>query len=169
MAGAGVLEVLEVLVEPKSLSKEEVAKAEGHHAEALMRLIHRVTASSAGRTTMELNIRQRLVLQCLGLDGDQPIAAMGQRLGLSPSTMTGLVDRLEEQDYLTRRPHASDRRVTLLTLSEKGNLAFSRERDFYRSLVDEILGTLGWDAKQVVLRALGALHASETDDRATAA
>jgi len=152
-----------------SKSEEEIARAEGRHAEALMRLIHRVTASNAGRTTMELNIRQRLVLQCLGLEGDQPIVAIGQCLGLSPSTMTGLVDRLEEQGYLTRRPHASDRRVTLLTLSHEGALVFGRERDFYRSLVDEILGTLGWDAKQVVLRALGALHSSGADDRATAA
>ena len=118
---------------------------------------------------MELNIRQRLVLQCLGLEGDQPMAAIGQRLGLSPSTMTGLVDRLEEQGYLRRKPHASDRRVTLLALSRKGNAAFGRETDFYRSLVNEILETLGEDAKQVVLHALGALHASKGGSRATAA
>jgi DNA-binding MarR family transcriptional regulator len=62
-----------------------------------MRLIHQVTASNLERPTMELNVRQRLILQCLGLEGDQSIAAIGQRLGLSPSTMTGLVDRLEEQ------------------------------------------------------------------------
>ena len=134
-----------------------------------MRLIHQVTSSNAGRATMELNIRQRLVLQCLGLEGDLSIVAIGQHLGLSPSTMTGLVDRLEEQGYLRRRPHASDRRVTLLALSRKGALAFGRERDFYRSLVDEILGTLGEDAKQVVLHALGALHSSNVASSDTAA
>jgi len=134
-----------------------------------MRLIHQVTASSSDRPTLELNVRQRLILQCLGLDGDQPIAAIGQRLGLSPSTMTGLVDRLEDQGYVQRWSHASDRRVTVLTLSRKGNATFSRETDFYRSLVDEILETLGEDAKQVVLRALGALHAPNGGARASAA
>jgi DNA-binding MarR family transcriptional regulator len=154
-----------------AVSREEagVAKAGGRHAEALMRLIHQVTASNLERPTMELNVRQRLVLQCLGLEGDQPIAAIGQRLGLSPSTMTGLVDRLEEQGYVRRRPHASDRRITVLVLSRKGNAAFSRETDFYRSLVNEILGTLGEDAKQVVLHALGALHGSNGGARASAA
>jgi DNA-binding MarR family transcriptional regulator len=134
-----------------------------------MRLIHQVTASSSERATMELNIRQRLVLQCLGLDGEQSIAAIGQRLGLSPSTMTGLVDRLEEQGHVKRRPHASDRRVTVLALSRKGNAAFSREINWYRSLVDEILESLGGDAKQVVLRALGALNSSKGETSATAA
>ena len=144
-------------------------KAASLDAEALMRLIHRVSASNFERATLELNLRQRLILQCLGLQGDQPIAAIGQRLGLSPSTMTGLVDRLEEQGYVKRRPHAADRRVTLLTLSRKGHGAFAREIDWYRSLVDEIFGSLGEDAREVVLQALRALRSSETEHRATAA
>jgi len=144
-------------------------KAGSRQAEALMRLIHRVSASSSERATLELNLRQRLILQCLGLEGDQSIAAIGQRLGFSPSTMTGLVDRLEEQGYLKRRPHASDRRVTLLALSRKGNAAFLREIVWYRSLVDEIFGSLGEDAKQVVLHALETLRSANDEARATAA
>jgi DNA-binding MarR family transcriptional regulator len=153
-----------------SESKTAAPAAGSRDAEALMRLIHRVSASHSERATMELNLRQRLILQCLGLEGDQSIASIGQRLGLSPSTMTGLVDRLEEQGYLKRRPHASDRRVTLLTLSRKGERAFAREIDWYGSLVEEIFGSLGEDAKRVVLRALGALRSSNHDEaRASAA
>jgi len=146
-----------------------VGKAGSLDAEALMPLVHRVSASNLERATQELNLRQRLILQCLGLHGDQPIVAIGQRLGLSPSTMTGLVDRLEEQGYVKRRPHASARRVTLLTLSAKGDAAFAREIDWYRSLVDEIFGSLGEEARQVVLDALQALRPSDSEDRATAA
>lgn len=153
----------------RQTERSAILRADGPHAEALMRLIHQVSASNSGRATMELNVRQRLVLQCLGLYGDLPIAAIGQRLGLPPSTMTGLVDRLEEQGYVKRRAHASDRRITLLALSRKGSTAFARERDWYRSLVDEILGSLGEEAKQVVLRALGALHSSQGETSADAA
>jgi DNA-binding MarR family transcriptional regulator len=152
-----------------SESKTVAPAAGSREAEALMRLIHRVSASHSERATLELNLRQRLILQCLGLEGDQSIASIGQRLGLSPSTMTGLVDRLEEQGYLKRRPHRSDRRVTLLTLSRKGSRAFAREIDWYGSLVDEIFGSLGEDAKQVVLRALATLRASDDEARASAA
>jgi DNA-binding MarR family transcriptional regulator len=151
------------------VSDGDATKARNREAEALMRLVHRVSASNSERATMELNLRQRLILQCLGLEGDQPIAAIGQRLGFSPSTMTGLVDRLEEQGYLKRRPHVSDRRVTLLALSHKGAGAFARETDWYRSLVDEIFGSLGEEAKQVVTRALGALRIANDEKRATAA
>ena len=153
------------------MSEDEAAadKAGSRQAEALMRLIHRVSASNSERATLELNLRQRLILQCLGLEGNQPIAAIGQRLGFSPSTMTGLVDRLEKEGYLKRRPHASDRRVTLLALSRRGNAAFLREIDWYHSLVEEIFGSLGEEARQVVLHALETLRNANDEARATAA
>jgi MarR family 2-MHQ and catechol resistance regulon transcriptional repressor len=134
--------------------------AEENHARAMMRLIHQVTAGHPERTTLELNVRQRLVIQSLGIAGSRPIAAIGQQLGLTPSTMTGLVDRLEEQGYLRREAHPSDRRATVLRLTRKGETAFQREIEFYRALVDETLSALGEDAKKLVLAALDCLGRS---------
>lgn len=134
--------------------------AEDPHARAMMRLIHQVTAGHPERTTLDLNVRQRLVIQSLGIAGSRSIAAIGQQLGLTPSTMTGLVDRLEEQGYLRREAHPSDRRATVLRLTRKGETAFEREVEFYRALVDETLSALGEDAKKLVLAALDCLGRS---------
>src|SRR5512139_366275 len=134
--------------------------AEGNHARAMMHLIHQVTAGHPERTTLDLNVRQRLVIQSLGIAGSRPIAAIGQQLGLTPSTMTGLVDRLEEQGYLRREAHPSDRRATVLRLTRKGETAFQREVEFYRALVDESLSALGDDAKHLMLEALTCLSRS---------
>jgi len=137
--------------------------AEEVHARAMMHLIHRVTAGHPERATLELNVRQRLIIQSLGTTGGRPIAAIGQQLGLTPSTMTGLVDRLEEQGYLRREAHPSDRRATVLRLTRKGENAFQREVEFYRVLVDETLSALGVDAKKLVLAALDCLARSTPD------
>ena len=132
----------------------------GRHARAMMRLIHQVTAGHPERTTLELNVRQRLIIQSLGIGGRRPIAAIGQQLGLTPSTMTGLVDRLEEQGFLRREAHPSDRRATVLRLTRKGETAFRREVEFYRALLGETLAALGDDAKRLMLDALGCLETS---------
>jgi len=137
--------------------KRASTTAEDTHGRAIMRLIHHVTAGHPERTTLDLNVRQRLVIQSLGIAGSRPIAAIGQHLGLTPSTMTGLVDRLEEQGYLRREAHPSDRRATVLRLTRKGETAFEREVEFYRTLVDETLSALGEDAKKLVLAALDCL------------
>ncbi len=129
-----------------------------------MRLLHFMDAASVGRPTMELDLRTRRVVQVLGLS-KRPltIIAVGQRLGISPSTMTGLADRLEQQGYLARRPHASDRRATVLALTRKGSILFRRELDFYRRLIDQALAPLGERERKLILRALERLPAPESN------
>ncbi|MEB2283716.1 MAG: hypothetical protein B6D46_15720 [Polyangiaceae bacterium UTPRO1] len=145
----------------KTTASKRARTPDDTHARAMMRLIHQVTAGHPERTTLDLNVRQRLVIQSLGIAGSRPIAAIGQQLGLTPSTMTGLVDRLEEQGYLRREAHPSDRRATVLRLTPKGETAFRREVEFYRALVDETLAALGDDAKALVLAALDCLGRSK--------
>ncbi len=124
---------------------------------AIMRLLHAMDAASNGRSAMELDLRQRRLVQVLGLAGPLPIAAAGGRLGVSPSTMTGLADRLEQQGYLARRPHPTDRRATVLELTAKGRRLFEREKDFYARLIGRTLDTLEEPARRQVLAALANL------------
>ncbi len=137
-----------------TLTSKQKQTVEEHHARAMMHLIHQITAGHPERATLDLNVRQRLIIQALGSGGERPIAVVGQQLGLTPSTMTGLVDRLEEQGYVRRQAHPSDRRAILLHLTRKGESAFRREVEFYRTLVEETLSALGNDAKQLMLDAL---------------
>ena len=55
-----------------------------------------------------------------------PMRAMGEKLSCDASFMTGMVDRLEEDGLIERRPDPGDRRVTLIALTAKG--AEFRER-----------------------------------------
>jgi DNA-binding MarR family transcriptional regulator len=49
-----------------------------------------------------------------------PTGALADRLGLDPSNLTSVVDRLEARGLVTRRAHRDDRRVKVLTLTESG-------------------------------------------------
>jgi len=126
-------------------------------AVALMRLLHYMDAASAGRAAMEMDLRARRVVQALGLAGATPIVAVAQGLGISPSTMTGLADRLQREGYVRRRPHKTDRRVSVLELTAKGKRLFDKEKGFYRRLVDEALNQLEAREKRLVLDALSRL------------
>jgi len=124
-----------------------------------MRLLHFMDAASAGRETMELDLRARRVVQALGLDGPAPTVAVAQGLGISPSTMTGLADRLERDGYVRRSPHPTDRRTTVLALTAKGRRLFAREKAFYGRLIDEALAPLDEIQTRLVMQALGRLPA----------
>jgi len=124
-----------------------------------MRMLHFMDAASAGRDAMDLDLRARRVVQALGLAGPTAIVAVAQGLGISPSTMTGLADRLEREEYLRRRPHETDRRATVLELTAKGLRLFAREKEFYCRLIDQALSPLDRQATQHILEALSRLPA----------
>lgn len=45
---------------------------------------------------------------------------LADALGVTPRNVTGLVDGMEETGYVTRQPHPTDRRATLVTLTDHG-------------------------------------------------
>jgi DNA-binding MarR family transcriptional regulator len=63
---------------------------------------------------------QYAVLRVLWEHDGQSAADVGARLVLDSATMTGLVDRLSQAGLVERRPHAVDRRVNLVSLTDAG-------------------------------------------------
>ena len=52
--------------------------------------------------------------------GALPMTRMGARLQVHPTSVTNAVDRLEAVGMVARRPHPTDRRTTLVELTEPG-------------------------------------------------
>ena len=125
--------------------------------EGLMRLVHVIEAKHQARPTSSLDLRARMLIQELGLNGETPILRVRRDLGLSPSTLTSLADRLERDGYLERRRHPTDRRTVVLALTPAGKRAFVAEKEFYRHLIDDSLQSLDAEARAHVLASLGGL------------
>lgn len=45
---------------------------------------------------------------------------LAERIGLTPSTVTSLLDRLQTADFVRRSAHPTDRRMTVITLTDSG-------------------------------------------------
>ncbi len=63
---------------------------------------------------------EALVLLSFSQRGSLPMRLMGERLQLHPTSITNLVDRLESDGLARRLPHPSDRRTTLVELTDAG-------------------------------------------------
>ena len=61
-----------------------------------------------------------LLTVLLGPDGRRPLGRIARAMMVHPTTITQVVDRLEEQKLLVRVPHPSDRRTTLASLTPRG-------------------------------------------------
>jgi DNA-binding MarR family transcriptional regulator len=69
---------------------------------------------------VEISYQQLNVLY-LVRTGGASMADMARYLGVAPTVITGLVDRLESRGLIRREPHPSDRRRIQLVLTERGN------------------------------------------------
>jgi DNA-binding MarR family transcriptional regulator len=63
---------------------------------------------------------EALVLLYFSRRGALPMRVMGQRLQLHPTSVTNIVDRLEADRLVKRIPHPTDRRTTLVEITEAG-------------------------------------------------
>jgi DNA-binding MarR family transcriptional regulator len=66
---------------------------------------------------------EALMLLYFSRRGALPLGKMGARLQVHPTSVTNLVDGLEQQGYAVRIPHPSDRRTTLAEITESGRAA----------------------------------------------
>src|SRR4051794_19143728 len=70
---------------------------------------------------------QRLVIRVLGQLPDATASQISDILGLHPSTLTGVLSRLEREKLIQRRPDAVDRRRVRFRLTPGGR-RIDRER-----------------------------------------
>ena len=63
---------------------------------------------------------EALVLLYFSRQGSLPLGKMGDRLMLHPTSVTNIIDRLEDQGLVRRVPHPTDRRTTLAEITDDG-------------------------------------------------
>jgi len=85
------------------------------------------------------------VLWALQESGPVVMRALSQRLGISPRTVTGLIDALEADGWVTRTPHPDDRRATIIAITPAAETALASLRDSYEGLAHDLLGDLPAD------------------------
>jgi DNA-binding MarR family transcriptional regulator len=91
-------------------------------------LVHALEVRSK-RMARELGVTgpQRLVIRVLGRAPHMTASDLASTLGIHPSTLTGILGRLEKQGMLVRRADPDDRRRSRFQLTRRGK-QIDRER-----------------------------------------
>ena len=87
---------------------------------------------------------EALVLLCFSSRGSLPLGKMGERLQVHPTSITSIVQRLEADGLVARRPHPDDGRAVLAEVTAAGrDLVEAATADLVRA--DFALGALADD------------------------
>ncbi len=87
---------------------------------------HTLHALSAALSDLNLSAAEINALANLGAGGTLSVRQLSERTGTRASTLTGLLDRLENRGYLVREVDPADRRSFRLPLTDQGREVAAR-------------------------------------------
>ncbi len=98
-----------------SVDKAAVAAATMNFVKAFDGWLRRASVSQAGESVPRLQL-----LYELHCNGPRKMADLADTLGVTPRAVTTLVDALEGEELVRRRPHPTDRRITMIDITGDG-------------------------------------------------
>ena len=105
-----------------------------------------------------MGLTEFAVLEALYHEGPLALGEIGDRIVLTSGTITYVVDKLEDQGALRRRPSEQDRRRTLAELTEFGRAHIARLLPERAALLQRLMSALSVEEKQeaaALLKRLG--------------
>ena len=88
----------------------------------------------------------------MATEGSLTTSALARRISLSPSTVVGILDRLERRQLILRTRDQSDRRVVRVSVTAKGRLLARRAPSpLQDGLVTQLQALPDWEQASIVL------------------
>lgn len=115
------------------------------------------TLSKRMAATMDVTGPQRLVLRILGRQPGASAGALADVLKLHPSTLTGILRRLEERELVARESDPTDRRRAVLRLTRAGERLNSERAGTVENAIRRALGKVSPDDLATTERVLSAI------------
>lgn len=112
-----------------------------------------------------LTMPQLKVLFLLYRSGTLTMGQLAEPLGVTLSTVTGIMDRLVEQELVNRQEAPRDRRVVVSVLTDKGNQLVERLYIGKRTHVVRVLERLTVEELRTLAKALDVIYAAVLAER----
>ncbi|MCP2169267.1 DNA-binding transcriptional regulator, MarR family [Goodfellowiella coeruleoviolacea] len=117
---------------------------------AVVRLNRRLRAQ---RTNAAVSLTQISALSTLYKCGPLTPGELAAKEGVQPPSMTRVIAALEELGFVTRRPHPTDGRQAIVTISEAGLEFHAAEIQAREVWLDKRLAELRQDEREILARA----------------
>lgn len=100
---------------------------------------------------------QTMVIYNLVQEGKLKISVLSKKMGLTNSTVSGIVDRLEEQGVVTRERSSTDRRVVYVDLTPEYKKKTLDMNNNLNNFLNEILADIPPEKMKEILSSLSTL------------
>lgn len=94
------------------------------------------------------------VIEAIDMEEARNMTSVARSLGVTTGTLTIAVNSLVKKGYVERVRSEEDRRVVLVSLSEKGKKAYLHHQQFHEQMIEAIVEELSEEEQAVLEKAL---------------
>ena len=102
----------------------------------------------------DITINDMHVIEAVDMEGARNMTSVAKTLGVTTGTLTIAVNSLVKKGYVERVRSEEDRRVVLISLSEKGRKAYLHHQRFHEQMIEAIVEELSAEEQVVLEKAL---------------
>lgn len=105
----------------------------------------------------DLTANDMHVMEAIGTEMPKNMSTVAKALSVTTGTLTISVNGLVKKGYVDRVRSEEDRRVVLISLTEKGLQAHAHHETFHKQMVDAVIEGLSEEEQKILGNALGNL------------
>ncbi|MBP3603926.1 MAG: MarR family transcriptional regulator [Lachnospiraceae bacterium] len=102
----------------------------------------------------DITVNDMHVIEAIGREEPQASSVVARRLDITMGTLTKAIDGLNDKGYVNRVRSEQDKRVVLLSLTEKGMAAFHHHAMFHRDMIQALISQIDQEEKEILMKTL---------------
>lgn len=102
----------------------------------------------------ELTVNDMHVIEAIDIHEPRNMTSVARTLMVTTGTLTISVNGLVKKGFVERTRSEEDRRVVLISLTEKGRKAFAQHERFHQNMIANVIADLSKQEQEVLQKAL---------------
>lgn len=102
----------------------------------------------------DLSITEMHVIEAIGLAQERNMSSVARALDITIGTLTIAINNLLRKGYVNRIRSDEDRRIVLISLTEKGQEAYQLHSEFHDEMIRTTISRLSEEEMKVLISAL---------------
>lgn len=106
----------------------------------------------------DISVKDMHIIEAIGMNESRNMSTVAKAISVTVGTLTIAVNNLVKKGYVRRTRSEEDRRVVLISLSDKGKRAYLHHKTFHDKMVLAVLKDLNHEETESLTRALAKLQ-----------
>lgn len=102
----------------------------------------------------DLSVTEIHVIEAISIDKERTMSEVAYDLSITVGTLTTAINKLIKKGYVDRRRIEEDRRVVLITLTEKGKEVYKFHEEFHNDMIKYTIDSFSIEEEMVLVSAL---------------